>query len=90
MADWTDEEYSAMVSGSAAHGSPRVVVGAGEASSSVLDTSDLKDSVDWRKEGAVTRPQAQGRCGARWAFVVSAALEALVKQKYGVLAELSA
>lgn len=55
----------------------------------MLNTTDLADHVDWRSEGAVSTPKDQKKCGACYAFVVAAALEALVKKKYGILAELS-
>ncbi|KAL3618400.1 hypothetical protein CASFOL_038721 [Castilleja foliolosa] len=41
------------------------------------DFQNLPNSVDWRKEGAVTPVQAQGPCGACWAFSAVAAVEGI-------------
>lgn len=38
--------------------------------------AEIPDSVDWHKEGKMTVPQDQGRCGSCWAFTTAATMEA--------------
>lgn len=52
--------------------------------------SHLPDSIDWRKEGAVSSVvPVQGDCGACWAFSAAAAIEGQYFRKTGQLVRLS-
>lgn len=42
-----------------------------------LLNNPIPKSIDWYKEGKVTKPTNQGSCGACWAFTAAATLESL-------------
>lgn len=60
-----------------------------EAIEEELDTSNVPESVDWRKHGAVNKVQDQGQCGSCWAFSSIAGMEGAHQIKTGNLLKLS-
>lgn len=55
----------------------------------LLDTTDLPESIDWTTKGAVNPVKNQGQCGSCWAFSTVAAIEAAWFKKTGKLENLS-
>ncbi|CAN8320414.1 unnamed protein product [Cochlearia groenlandica] len=91
FSDFTDEEFRATYTG--------LVVPEGINRISTFESaetvhfryenlSDISESVDWRKEGAVTPVKHQGPCGC-WAFSAVAAVEGITKISKGKLVILS-
>ncbi|XP_015884935.3 low-temperature-induced cysteine proteinase [Ziziphus jujuba] len=54
-----------------------------------LHNLEIPISIDWRKQGAVTRVKDQGSCGACWSFSATGAIEGINKIVTGSLISLS-
>ncbi|KAL6197241.1 hypothetical protein ACLB2K_032850 [Fragaria x ananassa] len=54
-----------------------------------LTDDDVPNSIDWRKQGAVTPVENQVDCGCCWAFSAVAAVEGITKVRTGQLISLS-
>jgi hypothetical protein len=78
MSDWFDGEFNFRIHSASkrSHRASRSLEEAQMAPIKVLPTDNLKESIDWREVGAITKPLSQGDCGACWALTAASALEA--------------
>lgn len=49
----------------------------------------IRDAVDWREKGVVSRVKSQGECSAGWAFAVTSAIESYLAMQNSVITEVS-
>ena len=83
FSDLSDEEYRSMLSFKPRDADAR------NKEPTLLDTSNLADSMDWVAKGAVNEVQDQGNCGSCWAFSAIASMEGQHFVQSGELLKLS-
>ncbi|KAL7603293.1 hypothetical protein Lser_V15G16347 [Lactuca serriola] len=86
FADQTNDEFKASLNG---HKSSHNLKSSQVTSVKHEDILTVPDSLDWRKNGAVTDVKDQGTCGSCWAFSAVAAMEGIVQIRTGKLISLS-
>jgi len=84
FSDLTDEEYRAMLTYV-----PRKSSFFEQPKPTILDVSNIPDSINWVEQGAVNSVQDQGQCGSCWAFSAIASMEGSHFVKSGQLLKLS-
>lgn len=70
FATWTQEEYKKLLGFSSELNSMRLAK-----NPTVLDEKNLKDEVNWVKEGKVSKVKNQGQCGSCYSFAATGSLE---------------
>jgi cathepsin L len=74
FADWTDEEYNAMLGFR-----PNLDKEVNE----FLEVGDLPATINWVEKGVVSHVKDQGKCGSCWSFSTTGAMESAFQLKDG-------